>query len=216
VYGTADLYCGDSRHLSCRVADDESRHLGWCLQRLEELGYSYGCMPAHNLLWEGCQLSSGDIRDRLAIVPMSQEARGLDAGGRLVDRLVGWGDNRSAAIVARITVEESAHVAVGVTWFGAVCEALGMDPGPTFREAVDRLCPDLLKEPFNHEGRAAVGLDRSWYDRGMWPDTAPPVEVCEMGDKQGGHGKGMHSEGMKELRVRLQALLESEVQASSV
>ena len=36
-----------------RVADDESRHLLWCLQRLEELGYAYGCMPAHNLLWEG-------------------------------------------------------------------------------------------------------------------------------------------------------------------
>lgn len=36
-----------------RVADDESRHLFWCLQRLEELGFEYGCMPSHNLLWEG-------------------------------------------------------------------------------------------------------------------------------------------------------------------
>ncbi len=41
------------------VADDESRHLLWCLQRMEELGHEYGCMPAHNLLWEGAQLSSG-------------------------------------------------------------------------------------------------------------------------------------------------------------
>ena len=45
---------------------------------------------------------------------MSQEARGLDAGPRLVDRLVGWGDHRSAAIVARIGQEEKAHVAVGM------------------------------------------------------------------------------------------------------
>jgi uncharacterized ferritin-like protein (DUF455 family) len=54
------------------VADDESRHLGWCLQRLGELGYQYGCMPAHCLLWEGAELSSHDLAARLAIVPMAQ------------------------------------------------------------------------------------------------------------------------------------------------
>ena len=72
-----------------RVAFDESRHLSWCLQRLEELGpgCEYGCLPAHGLLWQGCAASSGDLRARLAVVPMSQEAKGLDAGQRLVDRL---------------------------------------------------------------------------------------------------------------------------------
>lgn len=44
---------------------------------------------------------------------MSHEARGLDAGKRLAERLVGGGDNRSASIVAAIAVEERAHVAVG-------------------------------------------------------------------------------------------------------
>ena len=44
-----------------RVADDESRHLGWCLQRLKELGHAYGDMVAHNMLWEGAQASSGTI-----------------------------------------------------------------------------------------------------------------------------------------------------------
>lgn len=33
-----------------RIADEESRHLSWCLQRLRELGHAYGCMPAHNLV----------------------------------------------------------------------------------------------------------------------------------------------------------------------
>lgn len=47
------------------------------------------------------------------MVPMSQEARGLDAGPRLADKLVGCGDNRTAAIVSRIALEEKAHVAVG-------------------------------------------------------------------------------------------------------
>ena len=57
---------------------------------------------------------------RLAVVPMSQEARGLDAGPRLAARLCGLGDNRSAAIVRRIAGEERAHVAVGVAWFKRV------------------------------------------------------------------------------------------------
>ena len=46
---------------------------------------------------------------------MSQEARGLDAGPRLAAKLVGCGDNRTAAIVSRIALEEKAHVAVGMT-----------------------------------------------------------------------------------------------------
>jgi len=54
----------------CRVADDESRHLGWTLQRLHSLGTRYGDMPAHNLLWDGCIASATDVRERLAVVPV--------------------------------------------------------------------------------------------------------------------------------------------------
>lgn len=103
------------------VADDESRHLLWCLQRLEELGVSYGDIPAHDLLWQGAQASSEDVVARMAVVPMGQEARGLDAGGRLAERLVGLGDPRSARIVARIAQEERAHVAVGVCAAACLC-----------------------------------------------------------------------------------------------
>ncbi len=39
---------------------------------------------------------------------------GLDAGPRLVNKLEGFGDHRSAGIVAQIAEEERAHVAVGV------------------------------------------------------------------------------------------------------
>jgi uncharacterized ferritin-like protein (DUF455 family) len=173
-----------------RIADDESRHLGWCLQRLEELGSYYGCMPAHNMLWEGCALSAGDVQARLAIVPMSQEARGLDAGGRLADRLVGWGDNRSAKIVAKIADEEKNHVSVGVAWFQAFCAAQGADPGRVFAETLTELCPDLLWSGyFNHDAREEVGLLREWYDieSGKWPaDLVEKAEVARMRIKEQG------------------------------
>ena len=93
----------------------------------------------------------------------------LDAGRRLAERLVGWGDNRTAAIVAQIAEEEKAHVAVGVAWFRWICSALGVDPGAAYRRLLLQLCPDLLKGPFNDEGRREVGLEQGWYDTELWP-----------------------------------------------
>lgn len=54
---------------------------------------------------------------RLVVVPCSQEARGLDAGPRLVQRLMSASDHRTAAIVQKISDEELAHVAVGAFVF---------------------------------------------------------------------------------------------------
>lgn len=67
---------------------------------------SHTCLPA----------SGPPPLPRPCAPPQPQEARGLDAGHRLTSRLVGLGDNRTAAIVRRIAEEERAHVAVGVTW----------------------------------------------------------------------------------------------------
>ena len=74
-----------------RIADDESRHLGWCLQRLGELGYAYGCMPAHNLRWDGARVSSGDLGGRLAVVPLAQVRVGGRGGGRGGGRMMRGG-----------------------------------------------------------------------------------------------------------------------------
>ncbi len=128
-------------------------------------------MPAHNLLWDGCIASSNDVRERLAVVPMSQEARGLDAGGRLAERLVGWGDNVSAAIVARISEEERQHVAVGTYWFGAICNALEQDDRGVFIDVLTSLTPELLRPPFSNEAREAVGLPRQFYDESLWSES---------------------------------------------
>lgn len=146
-----------------RVADDESRHFGWCQQRLNELGYSYGDMPAHNLLWRECEKSSGNVSARLAVIPMTQEARGLDAGPRLVQKLIGFGDHRTSEIVAKIAKEEVAHVAVGVFWFVTICEKLGRIPCTAFKDIIKEYNVEL-KGPFNHSAREEAGIPREWYD----------------------------------------------------
>ncbi|XP_020097428.1 uncharacterized protein LOC109716410, partial [Ananas comosus] len=146
-----------------RVADDESRHFAWCSQRLAELGFSYGDMPAHNLLWRECEKSSGDVSARLAVIPLVQEARGLDAGPRLVQKLIGFGDHRSSDIVAKIAEEEVAHVAVGVYWFAQVCQKMGRIPCHTFKDLLDEYGVEL-KGPFNYSARDEAGIPRDWYD----------------------------------------------------
>ena len=56
----------------------------------------------------------------------------MDAGPRLVQKLMGFGDHRSARLVAKIAEEEVAHVAVGLYWFLAVCEETGRAPSSEF------------------------------------------------------------------------------------
>ncbi|PON35368.1 Ferritin-like superfamily [Parasponia andersonii] len=145
------------------VADDESRHFSWCSQRLAELGFKYGDLPAHNLLWRECEKTSDSVAARLAAIPLVQEARGLDAGPRLVQRLVGFGDLRTSSIVARIADEEVAHVAVGVDWFVDVCQKLGRVPCFTFKDLLKEYNVEL-KGPFNYSARDIAGIPRDWYD----------------------------------------------------
>jgi uncharacterized ferritin-like protein (DUF455 family) len=50
-----------------------------------------------------------------------------------VQKLVGFGDNRTSKIVAKIAEEEVAHVAVGLYWFLSVCQKMGCAPDSTFK-----------------------------------------------------------------------------------
>ncbi|KAL6538339.1 hypothetical protein OROGR_012327 [Orobanche gracilis] len=120
-------------------------------------------MPAHSFLWRECEKSSDNVAARLAVIPLVQEARGLDAGPRLVNKLVGFGDNRTSNIVAKIADEEVAHVAVGVYWFVSVCQKMGRTPGSTFADILKDYNVEL-KGPFNYSAREEAGIPREWYD----------------------------------------------------
>eukprot|EP01023_Acetabularia_acetabulum_P025782 TRINITY_DN24601_c0_g1_i1.p2 TRINITY_DN24601_c0_g1~~TRINITY_DN24601_c0_g1_i1.p2 ORF type:complete len:208 (-),score=30.97 TRINITY_DN24601_c0_g1_i1:86-709(-) len=195
----------------------------WC-GWLTLMGVSYGDMPAHDYLWQGCYTSKHDIGARMVIVPMSQEARGLDAGPKLVKKLQGFGDNRSAGIVQRISDEEKAHVAVGVFWFRALCSAFEIDPAETYRQWILKLCPDLLKGYYDHSSRQEVGLEQTWYDLERWPEIEQKLEVENVLQQKIGRDKRyklqdigqvqkMDSEHFKlqQLKFRLCELLELEM-----
>ncbi|GAB0492044.1 hypothetical protein MMPV_003303 [Pyropia vietnamensis] len=151
-----------------RIAADESRHFCWLSERLAALGARYGDLPAHGLVWASADATRSDLAARLALGQLVQEARGLDAGPRLADRLVGSGAHESAALVLKISAEEVPHVAAGVRWFvWAVAAGVGAGPASPqarfFELAMRHANAGALAPPFNTAARDAAGLGEDWY-----------------------------------------------------
>lgn len=145
------------------VADDEARHFQMLNDRLDELGGTYGDLPAHDGLWEAADETKDDLLPRLAIVPMVLEARGLDATPGTSARLRKAGDDKSADIMDQIGAEEVRHVAIGVAWFEHLCKARDLDPIETFRRLVSERFKGRLKPPFADDARALAGMNPAYY-----------------------------------------------------
>ncbi len=145
------------------VADDEARHHGLIAERLSALGAAYGDLPAHDGLWLSAQRTAHDVLARLAIVPLVLEARGLDVTPAMANALRAGGDEDSAAVLEIIYAEEIGHVAAGRRWFETLCATRGLDPAVSFRDFVSRYHSGPPKPPFNHEARAAAGMDPALY-----------------------------------------------------
>ena len=62
-----------------RVAAEEALHFSLLREQLNTLGHDYGDFDAHDNLWQMCDRTAGDIVARMALVPRTLEARGLDA-----------------------------------------------------------------------------------------------------------------------------------------
>ena len=77
-----------------------------------------------------------DLAGRIAIVPLVQEARGLDAGPRLVDQLNGACDHQSAEIVKKIYEEEVQHVKIGIKWLKFLADQKGIPMNEYFHQLV--------------------------------------------------------------------------------
>ncbi|MGC6511648.1 MAG: ferritin-like domain-containing protein [Parvibaculales bacterium] len=147
------------------VARDESKHFLMINRRLEELGSSYGALPAHDGLWEAAFKTRNDLAARLAIVPLVLEARGLDVTPGMIDKLTQGGDMESAKLLQVIYEDEKTHVRAGVDWFLDLCRQQKCDPERTFQEKVDAYFDGVLKPPFNVTARTEAGLPERFYQK---------------------------------------------------
>ncbi len=146
------------------IARDEVKHFMWLNERLKQLGSFYGALPAHKALWEQGSSTRQSLRARLAIIPLVQEAKALDAGPRLTEKLSSIPDPQSAYVVQQICSEEVGHVYKGLQWFVFLCQKEGLDPVSTFHSEVQVHCRSPLQAPFNEVARAMAHMWPHWFD----------------------------------------------------
>ena len=103
----------------------------------------------------------GDVLARLALVPRTLEARGLDASPPIRNKLISVGDQRGAEIIALILRDEIGHVAVGNRWYRHLCHERGLDPIATYAALAAEHEAPRLRGPFNLEARRAAGFDEN-------------------------------------------------------
>jgi uncharacterized ferritin-like protein (DUF455 family) len=143
------------------VAREEAYHFELLRDHLRSLGYDYGEFPAHNALWEMAEKTRHDLLARLALVPRTLEARGLDASPAVKAKLVGAGDHAAGRILDIILEDEIGHVAVGNHWYRVLCRERGLEPVATYAELAARHGAPHLRGPFNLAARRAAGFEEA-------------------------------------------------------
>ena len=144
-----------------RVAEEEAQHFTMLAEHLRSLGYAYGDFPGHNSLWEMANKTTGDVLARIALVPRTMEARGLDATPKVRAKLAQAGDYQAAAIMDIILREEVGHVQVGNRWYGYLCAQRGLEPIATYAQLAKQYAAPMLRGPFNLEARRAAGFSEA-------------------------------------------------------
>ncbi len=141
-----------------QVADEEAYHFSLLADHLSTLGHAYGDFTAHNALWDMAESTKGDVLARIALVPRTLEARGLDAAPPVRAKLAQAGDLAAAEILDIIMRDEVGHVLIGNRWFNWLCEQRQLDPVATFAQLCQRHKAPPLRGPFNLEARRAAGF----------------------------------------------------------
>ena len=141
------------------VAAEEALHFTLLREHLRDsLGHDYGDFDAHDGLWTMVEKTRHDIVARMALVPRTLEARGLDATPPMQARLAKAGDTRAVEILDVILRDEIGHVAIGNRWYRWLCARDGLDPLAHDAVLVRRFEAPRPRPPFNLDARRRAGF----------------------------------------------------------
>jgi uncharacterized ferritin-like protein (DUF455 family) len=141
-----------------KVAAEEAYHFNLLNGYLRNMGYQYGDFNAHNSLWEMTERTKADVLARMALVPRTMEARGLDASPPLRNKFVQIGDADAAGILDIILRDEISHVAIGNYWFNWLCEQRGLEPIACYEALAKQYSAPAMRKPLNMEARRKAGF----------------------------------------------------------
>jgi uncharacterized ferritin-like protein (DUF455 family) len=160
------------------VAYEESTHFVLLQNLLNQMGYVYGDFAAHDGLWSMCEKTADDVLARMALVPRTLEARGLDATPLIQAKLLLSSSPHAMAfqsVLDTILRDEVGHVAIGNHWFRHLCGEQGLDPLSHYPVLVERHAAPRLKPPFNASARLAAGFTQAEIDWLMAQRLTPPL-----------------------------------------
>jgi uncharacterized ferritin-like protein (DUF455 family) len=141
-----------------KVAGEEAHHVTLLSEHLAHLGFAYGDFPAHDGLWAMTARTAHDPLARMALVPRTLEARGLDATPPLQRKLARLGDRQAVDILDVILRDEIGHVAIGNRWYRWLCARDGLDPVAIYPELADRYDAPRPRPPLNLSAREQAGF----------------------------------------------------------
>jgi uncharacterized ferritin-like protein (DUF455 family) len=144
-----------------RVAAEEATHFSLLSAQLQSIGYHYGDFPAHNGLWEMTAKTAGDVTARMALVPRTLEARGLDATPPMQAKLRKVGSVDAMKVVDILDIilrDEVGHVAIGNHWYHWLCQRDGLEPVMHFKMLIKQYQAPRIKPPFNYAARRKAGF----------------------------------------------------------
>ena len=151
-----------------QIAAEEAKHFLMLRKHLQSLAtdnndvkWDYGSFPAHDGLWEMCQKTRHDVVARMALVPRTLEARGLDATPTIQAKLRSvvkpWAQE-ALAILDVILADEIGHVAVGNYWYRHLCQQQQLHPMQHYEQLLQQYKAPKIQPPFNLTARRQAGF----------------------------------------------------------
>ena len=147
-----------------RVAAEEAQHFSLLRAQLQAMGWDYGDFAAHTGLWDMVRKTESDVLARMALVPRTLEARGLDATPPMQAKLRKVGTPhalRAVDILDIILKDEIGHVAIGNYWYRHLCGARGLEPVATYALLSKEHGAPRLKGPLNLQARTEAGFSHA-------------------------------------------------------
>lgn len=141
-----------------RVSAEEAYHFQLVREQLARFNQDYGDLPAHDGLWRTTYDTAFDVLARMALVPRTLEARGLDVTPAMMRKLRAIGEVRAVEVLHILLRDEVGHVAVGTKWFAYLCAQRGLPRLETFQQMIDQYFHGELRGPFNLEARKEAGF----------------------------------------------------------
>lgn len=146
------------------VAAEEAHHFSLLQAHLQSMGYDYGDFAAHTGLWDMTEKTKSDVLARMALVPRTLEARGLDATPPMQAKLRKVGTPAAMKAVEILDVilhDEIGHVAIGNNWYRYMCDQRGLDPVAHYAVLAKQYNAPRIKGPLNLGARLKAGFEEA-------------------------------------------------------